>query len=149
MNRRGSRDADGQYGGTAGPVKPVLRRVLFAAVAVAVLGAVAAPEVLPLLSAPAGADKGKAAVPPARSGRSPSAAVAVTTFTVVPTKLAERVTSTGTLLAEEGVELQAEIDGKIVSIHFTEGVRVRKGDLLVKLNDADLVATQARARYRK
>jgi membrane fusion protein (multidrug efflux system) len=130
------------------PVKPVLRYILFAAIAAAVLGAVAAPKVLPLLSASAGADKGKTAAP-ARSGRSPSAAVAVTTFTIVPTKLTESVTSTGTLLAEEGVELQAEINGKIVSIHFTEGVRVRKGDLLVKLNDADLVATQARAKYRK
>ncbi len=57
--------------------------------------------------------------------------------------------STGTLRADEGVELQAETNGRIVAISFTEGARVRKGDLLVKLNDADLVATRARAELRK
>jgi len=129
-------------------VKPALRYTLITAIALAVLSLLAAPKVLPLLPSSDGETEGKVAAPP-RSSRSPSAAVVVTTFTVEPMKLTESVTSTGTLLAEEGVELQAETDGKIVAILFREGVRVRKGDLLVKLNDADLVATRARAKYRK
>lgn len=129
-------------------MKPVFRYTLVTAISLAVLGALAAPKVVPLLHASAGGSESKAAPPP-RSGRTPSAAVAVTTYEVKPTRLKESVMSTGTLLAEEGVELQAETEGKIVGIHFTEGARVRKGDLLVKLNDADLTATFARAKYRR
>jgi membrane fusion protein (multidrug efflux system) len=62
---------------------------------------------------------------------------------------AEVVASTGSLLAEEGVELQAETNGKVVAINFVEGARVKKGELLVKLNDADLAATYERAKFRK
>lgn len=128
-------------------VKPSARYILLAAIALAALGLLAAPKVVPLLHASASVPV--ADNPPPRSGRSPSAAVAVTTYAVKPAVLKESVTSTGTLLAEEGVELQAETEGKVVSIHFTEGARVRKGDLLVKLNDADLAATHARAKYRR
>jgi len=73
----------------------------------------------------------------------------VSAVVVAPEPFLETVVSTGTLRAEEGVELQAEINGKIVSIPLTEGGRVRKGDLLVKLNDADLQATLARATSRR
>jgi len=79
----------------------------------------------------------------------PVAPLKVSAVVVKPEPLAEKVVSTGTLRAEEGVELQAEINGKVVSIPFTEGSRVRKGDLLVKLNDADLQATLARASSRR
>lgn len=73
----------------------------------------------------------------------------VATFVVRPSAFSETVTSTGTLRADEGVELQAETNGKIVAINFTEGTRVHKDELLVKLNDADLRATLARATFRK
>lgn len=73
----------------------------------------------------------------------------VSAVVVRPTLLAEVVTSTGTLRADEGVELQAEINGKVVGIHFTEGSRVQAGDLLVKLNDADLRASHARVTFRR
>jgi membrane fusion protein (multidrug efflux system) len=66
----------------------------------------------------------------------------VSAVVLAPTRLAETVASTGTLLADEGVELQPEVSGRIVAINFSEGARVREGDLLVKLNDADLRATQ-------
>jgi membrane fusion protein (multidrug efflux system) len=66
---------------------------------------------------------------------------------VVPEPLAEIVRSTGTLLAAESVELQAEVTGKITAINFVEGARVRRGDLLVKLNDADLQAKRLAAAH--
>jgi membrane fusion protein (multidrug efflux system) len=73
----------------------------------------------------------------------------VTTVTLRPSELTEAVASTGSLLADEGVELQAETDGKVIAILFTEGARVRKGELLIKLNDEDLVAARARGQYRR
>lgn len=73
----------------------------------------------------------------------------VATYVVRPMPFAETVTSTGTLRADEGVDLKAESSGKIVAINFTEGSRVRAGELLIKLNDSELRATLARATYRK
>jgi membrane fusion protein (multidrug efflux system) len=46
----------------------------------------------------------------------------------------------GTILPDEQVQLHPEISGKVIGIYFKEGSRVRKGDLLVKINDADLQA---------
>ena len=48
--------------------------------------------------------------------------------------------STGTLRPDEEVDLAFETSGKIVSIKFTEGTRVKKGDLLAKINDRPLQA---------
>lgn len=117
-------------------------------VSLSVVGALAVPKITPLFYA--NASERSTAVPPkgGKAGGS-KAALEVSVFTVRPAKLLETVSATGSLLADEGVELQAETNGKVVSIRFTEGARVRKGDLLVKLNDADLVATRARAKYRK
>src|SRR5262249_14525067 len=91
--------------------------------------------------------------PPAAVKAPPSAtrrvetAVRVTVETVAPRSFTELVSSTGTLLATESVELQAEVNGKITAINFVEGTRVRKGALLVKLNDADLQARRLAAAH--
>jgi membrane fusion protein (multidrug efflux system) len=47
---------------------------------------------------------------------------------------------TGTLLANEEVELRSETSGRIVQINFTEGRLVSRGQLLVKIVDSDLQA---------
>jgi membrane fusion protein (multidrug efflux system) len=130
-------------------MRPVLRRALWILGAAGVFGAVLWPKVHPLLNhrspsavAAGGADK---------LGKSPAPAnaVKVTALTVVPTVIDEKVVSTGTLRADEGVELQAEVNGKVVSINFKEGARVRRGDLLLKLNDADLHAQLTRAVFKR
>jgi membrane fusion protein (multidrug efflux system) len=59
---------------------------------------------------------------------------------VAPQPLDNIVNSSGTVLASESVDLAAEASGIVASIRFTEGTHVRKGDLLVKLNDDDLQA---------
>lgn len=82
-------------------------------------------------------------------GDKSGAPLRVSTFLVVPAAFTETISATGTVLADEGVELQAEINGKVVSINFVEGAAVKKGDLLVKLNDADLRANMDRYRYSK
>lgn len=49
-------------------------------------------------------------------------------------------TFAGSIIAGESVELHSEISGKITKINFKEGSFVNKGQLLVKINDADLQA---------
>lgn len=52
----------------------------------------------------------------------------------------QEITSTGTFYANEEVVLCPEVAGKITAINFQEGERVTKGQILVKLNVADLTA---------
>ncbi len=59
--------------------------------------------------------------------------------------LSNSVFTTGTILANEEVELRSEVSGKIIKILFKEGSFVNKGDLLIKINDADLQAQLRRA----
>ncbi len=120
-----------------------LRHVVWMVVALAVVAGVAAPKIWPLLHVPAATTASPSAPAPAAT------VLRVSAVRIEPTPLAEMITATGTLLADEGVELQAETNGKVAAIRFTEGTRVRKGELLVKLNDADLLATHARAQHRK
>lgn len=61
-------------------------------------------------------------------------------YLIVPTSMSELIYSTGSLLPDEEVELSFETSGKIIGIHFSEGSRVRKGDLLAKINDRPLQA---------
>jgi membrane fusion protein (multidrug efflux system) len=58
------------------------------------------------------------------------------------------VKTSGTLLADEQVELQAETNGKIVGLYFEEGARVSKGKLLLKINDAEWQAMLRKAESR-
>jgi membrane fusion protein (multidrug efflux system) len=57
-----------------------------------------------------------------------------------PQEFDEQITVSGTVVANEAVEVRPEVSGRIVSIGFKEGQRVAKGQLLVKLYDADLRA---------
>ena len=47
---------------------------------------------------------------------------------------------TGLLLPDEEVSLSFETSGKITAINFTEGTHIKKGELLAKVNDAQLQA---------
>ncbi|MFT4062045.1 MAG: efflux RND transporter periplasmic adaptor subunit [Edaphocola sp.] len=48
--------------------------------------------------------------------------------------------SSGNLLANEAVNVYPEVAGRITAIHFKEGSRVHKGQLLVQLFDSDIKA---------
>ncbi len=54
--------------------------------------------------------------------------------------LEEYIFASGTLLANEEVEIRNEIPGRITAIHFKEGKKVRKGELLLTLYDSDIQA---------
>ncbi len=64
----------------------------------------------------------------------------VSGYIIRPEKFSDLVNSSGTLRPDEEVDLSFETSGKIVSIKFTEGTRVKKGDLLAKINDRPLQA---------
>lgn len=61
-------------------------------------------------------------------------------YVIMPTHLSELINQSGTLKPDEEVDLSFETSGKIVQINFTEGTRVKKGDLLAKINDMPLQA---------
>lgn len=64
----------------------------------------------------------------------------VTIFVVKPETLENKITSVGTVISDMEAQLKPEIAGRVVKILFSEGKTVKKGQLLVKLNDADLQA---------
>src|SRR5688572_31657719 len=57
----------------------------------------------------------------------------------------ETLSLVGSLLANEVVEVKSEIEGAVLSLPFDEGQRVKKGDLLVQLDDSKLAAGLAEA----
>ncbi len=67
-------------------------------------------------------------------------AVGVRAMVVSPAVFEEKVTLTGSIISNEAVEIRPEIGGRVISVNFKEGQRVTKGQLLVKLFDADLQA---------
>ncbi|MBX3044478.1 MAG: efflux RND transporter periplasmic adaptor subunit [Candidatus Kapabacteria bacterium] len=62
--------------------------------------------------------------------------------------VSKTVFAIGTLLGDEEIELKSEISGRITKLNLVEGARVRKGDLLIKLNDNDLQAQLKKAEER-
>ena len=71
-------------------------------------------------------------------GRAP--AISVEALIIQPQLLQDKIYATGTLLANEEVELRSEISGRVTDVLFEEGKRVKKGDLLLKTNDSQLKA---------
>ncbi len=65
----------------------------------------------------------------------------VTASIVKTSKFDTKINATGTTLSNEEVDLKPESSGKITELLFKEGDQVKKGDLLLRLNSADLVAT--------
>lgn len=59
--------------------------------------------------------------------------------------IAETLALVGTLAANEFIEVKAETDGTIAEILFEEGQPVKKGDLLLRLDETKLIASLAEA----
>jgi len=91
-----------------------------------------------------------------KSNQSPNAAsaprdqsMAVRMQVIQSEKIGAKVLTVGTILSNEEVEIRSEISGKVEKIYFKEGARVKKGELLLKINDAEPQAQFARAQYRQ
>lgn len=59
---------------------------------------------------------------------------------LVPGQLENKILATGNLMANEEVELRSEVPGRVVAIYFEEGSAVKKGELLLKIDDRELQA---------
>lgn len=81
---------------------------------------------------------------PGASTPSQSQVVSVDAIVIEPRELENKIYATGTILANEEIELRSEISGRVTNINFSEGTKVLKGSLLVKINDADLQAKLSR-----
>jgi len=117
-------------------MRAIPRRGVGILAALAILAVLAAPKLLELRKS-----SGPAATPTKKTLR-------VRAHRVVPTLLTERLTTTGTVRANEEVEIVSEISGKISNIHFEEGSQVAAGQLLLKIDDSELLADRQRALYR-
>ncbi len=105
------------------------KTIIITAVVVVVLALI----IIPKLSSSSGSGSGQQNM----AGFGP---VPVKGHVVKPQKLDNNVITTGTILANESVELKSEISGKVAKILFKEGSRIKKGDLLLKINDEELQA---------
>jgi membrane fusion protein (multidrug efflux system) len=93
-----------------------------------------------------GCNSGKSG-PPGRQSGMAATKVPVDVVVIQPQLLNDEIFTTGTLLANEEVELRPEVSGRVTSISFTEGSRVRKGDVLLRINDRDLRAQLKRKEF--
>ncbi|MFN3750137.1 MAG: efflux RND transporter periplasmic adaptor subunit [Thiobacillus sp.] len=72
--------------------------------------------------------------------------IPVNMMKVEATPLSNTVSAVGALIAEDSVMLRPEIDGRIARLRFSEGQPVKKGAVLVELDDADERARVAAVR---
>lgn len=75
--------------------------------------------------------------------------IPVSAVVAVPSKLDNKIQVTGEIRANESLELRPEVSGKVTSISFKEGEWVKKGALLVTINDEELRAQLEKLRYSK
>ncbi len=92
----------------------------------------------------------KAAQPATKNDRpTETPALPVTGVTLESQLFKETITATGTLRADEAVEIQTEVNGKISAVRFQEGQLVKAGDVLVKIDDSTLQASLRRSEARR
>jgi len=115
---------------------PTTKRIIALGAVVLVIVGLA----LPKMSDSGASDEG--------GGGAADAPTQVDATVVEPSTMTEQIRTTGTLRADESVELTAESAGKITAIQFEEGERVEEGELLVQINDAELQAEKRRLEHR-
>ncbi|MBF0168377.1 MAG: efflux RND transporter periplasmic adaptor subunit [Alphaproteobacteria bacterium] len=129
---------------------PALRKGLYGAIALVVVLAVwwsmggpalfSTPQ--PASSSAAPPSNGLASKPPGSPGKDGGGAagggkpVTVEAQTVTQADFLHEISAVGSLLSNESVMIRPEIAGKVAKILFEEGTSVRKGQLLVKLDDS-------------
>ena len=73
----------------------------------------------------------------------------VTGHVVLPQLLENKIKITGSILPNESLELKSEVPGLATKINFLEGQKVKKGTVLVSLNDDELQAQLQKLRFSK
>ena len=99
------------------------------------------------LLAPKLTSLGRADAPVVENAAKVEEALEVQVVRVAPERLRERLQATGTIRANEKIDLISEISGKVRAIHFREGARVAAGELLVEIDAAEPAAERDRVRF--
>lgn len=89
--------------------------------------------------------RGRGAGKPAEAPRGPQ----IKTVKVIPVTvgtLVQRITVTGSLKANQNIDLNPKIAGRVATVAVSEGQRVRRGQLLATLDSADLIEAVNSAR---
>ncbi len=115
-----------------------VKRIILYSILVLIFGVLAWPKVKPLLSSPASNESGQ---------NIQNERLKVEAVEIEPQTVEERIYSSGSIRANEVVELRSEVSGKVVDILFEEGRSVTEGQLLVKTNDNELQAQKRRAEF--
>jgi len=76
----------------------------------------------------------------AGGGKPQSGPTSVGIMVVSAESLDEKILTTGTVVPNEEVDIRSEVSGRVTSIGFREGDYVRRGTVLLRINDADLQA---------
>lgn len=116
--------------------KKIFRTSITVILIMVIAGIILYPKLKPLLKN----EKGNVQQPGQRGGRSTRQILLASGYVIVPTQMYELINGIGTLLPDEEVDLAFETSGKVVGIFFEEGTRVKKGELLAKINDRPLQA---------
>ncbi|NBC64905.1 MAG: efflux RND transporter periplasmic adaptor subunit [Bacteroidetes bacterium] len=117
-----------------------MKRIITIIIVLVVIGGLAYPKVKPLLSS-----SGEEQVSANSGGNN---LLEVEAVEMDYETIDDEIFSSGTIQANEVVELSAEASGIITDIYFEEGREVQEGDLLLKINDSELQAQKQRAEFR-
>ena len=124
------------------------RNVITVVVIFLILGIAFYPKIKKLTAEPdkkeAGKDKGGKGGPGGKGGKT-----AVVVTVVKETRLDDMISSTGSILPNEEVEIHSEIAGRIIQLAIKEGDLVQKGTVLFKINDDDLQARLKKLSFNK
>ncbi|MEX0719675.1 MAG: efflux RND transporter periplasmic adaptor subunit [Balneolaceae bacterium] len=104
--------------------------------------------VIALLAIPKVQDFSRASSSQSVSGANSDSRLTVDVHVVEPQVFENKIFTTGSIIANEEIDLNSEVSGKITNISFEEGRGVEKGQLLLKINDNELQAELQRANYR-
>ena len=117
-------------------MSPALERALYVLIGLVLVGLLAWPKLR----------SDDDAAPSGRGGGGSPADVTAYVAETVPMR--DRIRATGSLQADESIDLAAETSGRVTGIFFEEGSAVRRGQLLLRINSDELRAQRERARTR-
>jgi len=118
----------------------LLKRIITTLIILSVLALLAYPKVEPLFSSASDDDNS--------GSNSGSNLLKVEAVKIAEESVEDRIFSSGSLQADEVVDLSVESSGLITNIYFREGTQVEQGDLLLKINDSRLQAEKNRNSFR-
>jgi len=82
-----------------------------------------------------------------KNGKKPP--MTVSGFVVTPQDFSNTISLSGSIEANEQIEIRSEVSGIVERISFTEGSYVSKGQVLLKVNDIELRAQLAQAKTKE